>query len=325
MGNMEINISAEENQLEVPEGGALYNGEVTEDDIPEAVGPTPTPLKGLPALVKKRISWARKCAKAGLGVLVIHPGTKRPRDDGWQTHPHTDPDTILHILSTPDPSGHYPNYGLCPLGSFVFVDTDNGMKKGRQRQGENNLKAVGDLPDTFMTKTPSGGFHRIYRVPHPVTNDAKSLPQDVDIRGHAGQVVGIGSELIEGLCDKEATPGVYEHVSGSLENIPDAPQWMLDKLEKHEEHGDKSADLTRIMQGDTDVPGSPSPYDGVRAALSWIDFTMDEDQDTWTGITKALFFNQLPIYDKGERISNEVAEELCHDAMSGRLWGGGPA
>ena len=48
---------------------------------------------------------------------------------------------------------------------------------------------------------------------------------------------------------------------------------------------------------------------------------------TWAGAAKALLYNQLAVYDQDEltgawsRIEDDVAEKMCLDAMSGRLWG----
>lgn len=316
--DLEVKLEFDSDHMEEPEGGdSLYDG--TAEELEPA--PASTPIKDLPDSVKRRIKIATWFAKQGCGILRVHPGAKKPSEQGWQIRLLTEGYAIHRMLSTRDSAGNFPNYGICPREGMVVVDTDNGMKGGRQRTGEKNLTAAGDLPPTVMSETPSGGFHRFYRIPAAVTNSHK-LPEDVDVRGQTGQVVGIGCELIEGLCSESDTPGTYERGPDSADTIADAPAWLVAKLSLYKDKGTtKAADQRDIVAGDTEVGGDPAELSEVRDALSFINFTMRDDQDGWTGVAKSILFNQLPIFDKGERIEDDVAEELCYDAMSGRLWG----
>lgn len=166
------------------------------------------PRANLPPNVKTRVQNALWFAKSGFGIIRIKPGSKVPSAKGWAKDPLTTKETVIHMLSTRDRSGHFPNYGITPLGTAVIIDSDNGLKGGRQRTGEANLTAEGDVTPTLTVMTPAGGYHRFYTVSDALTCSHK-LPRDVDVKGNGGQVVGMGSELIEGLCGENDTPGLY--------------------------------------------------------------------------------------------------------------------
>lgn len=204
-------------------------GEITDNDIPEP--DAPTPWDELPDDIKNRITWATRYHEAGFPVILLQPGRKDP-PKGKPVIPFHDVASLQRALARPV-DDHYPNYGVRGGPGHVWIDLDNGTKNGVKRHGEKNFRALanehGGLPRTFAAKTPSKGGHLLFKVPEPVGN-ANSLPDHVDTRGINGYVVGVGCEIIKGLCDPDDTPGCYEHVSGSLDNIPDAPAWLFDSL-----------------------------------------------------------------------------------------------
>jgi hypothetical protein len=175
--------------------------------------------------------WAMAYAEAGLFVIEIEQGAKPPvSGKGWKTHATNSPEVVGKMFDR-NPEA---NWGACPGPHFVWLDldipTDRKPNKPDGRKALAMLEmAEGDLPETFTCLSASGGEHRLYRVPRPVTN-ANRLPAGIDTRGGFGYVVGPGSELIEGFCDPTDTPGKYEYQSGSLENIADAPEWLIAEL-----------------------------------------------------------------------------------------------
>lgn len=94
-------------------------------------------------------------------------------------------------------------YGIATgeRSGVIVVDTD--LKEGLD--GEAALAALGGLPETFMVKTPSGGFHRYYKWPgFRVRNSTSEVGPGVDVRGDGGYVVAPYS--------KHRNGGVYEVV-----------------------------------------------------------------------------------------------------------------
>lgn len=228
--NSEGLLPVEESAEQFSHGYAAPNGEaVTDDEIPDP--DAPTPWNELPDKIKNRITWATRYLEAGFPVILLSPGRKDP-PKRKQVIPFNDVAALQRALARPV-GEHYPNYGVRGGPGHVWVDLDNGTKNGVKRQGERNFRVLagehGGLPSAFAAKTPSKGGHLLFKVPEPVGN-ANSLPEHVDTRGINGYVVGVGCEIIKGLCDPDDTPGCYEHVSGSLDNIPDAPAWLFDKL-----------------------------------------------------------------------------------------------
>lgn len=81
---------------------------------------------------------------------------------------------------------------------IVVIDTD--VKKV---DGEANLRALGELPETYMVRTGSGGFHRYYLHPgRPVKTSGNALAPGVDVRGDGGIVVAPGSAHVQGRYDE---------------------------------------------------------------------------------------------------------------------------
>jgi putative DNA primase/helicase len=101
----------------------------------------------------------------------------------------------------------------------VDIDGEAGMRSFRAL-----CEGRPPLPRTYTTRTPSGGFHLLFRQPpqvHVPTNKSR-LAAGVDLRGDGGQVIGAGSTA----RTKDGSVGTYEAVDES--EIANAPQWFLD-------------------------------------------------------------------------------------------------
>ena len=117
-------------------------------------------------------------------------------------------------------------------GIFVLdIDPkDGGFESMRALVAEH-----GPLPDTFIVKTGSGGFHYYFTMPpFDVRNSAKKLSAGIDVRGNGGMVVGPGSV---------SHAGPYE----VLNNVAPlaAPDWLLELVKP------KVVDLGSVITPDS--------------------------------------------------------------------------
>lgn len=88
------------------------------------------------------------------------------------------------------------------------------------------------LPSTWTQRTPSGGWHFVFRQPAgmpPIPNVPLSvgLADSVEIRGDGGYIVGPGSYIEK---TKTGEPGWYELVN----DVPpvEVPGWVLERIEE---------------------------------------------------------------------------------------------
>ncbi len=190
-----------------------------------------------PALLRA----AQDAAERGWHVFPLRPGTKRPALHGeascprtgvcasghqkWEQRATTDPDRIRATWT----QAPY-NVGIAtgPSG-LVVVDLD--MPKDNSSSdapdGATTFEALCEraghaVPDTYRTRTASGGHHLYLAAPSGVRmpNTAGTLAPLVDTRAWGGYVVAAGS----------ITPaGPYEIVNGS--SAAPLPVWLLGLLE----------------------------------------------------------------------------------------------
>lgn len=158
-----------------------------------------------------KLHAAQKLASEGFKVFPITPGAKAPpliKD--WPKLATTDARTIDQWWqANPDA-----NIGIHCDGLVVIdVDPKNGGD-----DSFNLLEITHGIPDTRVTRTPSGGRHFFYRHEASVSNGVNVLGRGLDIRSHGGYVVAAGSE----------TPaGSYSAANGSP--IAGAPDWLVQK------------------------------------------------------------------------------------------------
>lgn len=118
------------------------------------------------------------------------------------------------------------------INGLLVIDVD--VKHDQGKYGDESLKALeselGELPETWVAITGSGGLHYYFRYPegHDIRNSASQLAQDIDIRAQGGYVVAPPSvhpdtgRLYEWECgsDPEETP------------LAELPEKWLQRLEK---------------------------------------------------------------------------------------------
>ncbi|PSM39249.1 DNA primase [Streptomyces dioscori] len=191
------------------------------------------------------LNAALSAAERGWHVFPLRPGSKRPALHGetacprtgpcasghrkWEQRATTDPDRIRAAWS------HGPfNVGIATGPSdLVVIDLDMPKNKSNDKTSEGTPDGVTTfealcertgraVPDTYRTRTASGGQHLYFTAPASVrlTNTAGTIAPLVDTRACGGYVVAAGS----------ITPaGPYEAVGGSV--AAPVPGWLLSILQ----------------------------------------------------------------------------------------------
>lgn len=143
---------------------------------------------------------AVETAKLGIKIFPISPVTKKPYSNfgGWQNLATNDVDCIYKWWIT------YPKSMIAALtgepNGFFVLDIDAGNEK----KGLKSLSALesiyGELPQTMVVRTPSGGLHFYFKMPEGVEirNSASIVAEDVDIRGTGGYIAWVGSQRHDG-------------------------------------------------------------------------------------------------------------------------------
>ncbi|QDO41120.1 bifunctional DNA primase/polymerase [Streptomyces sp. RLB3-17] len=186
------------------------------------------------------LAAALNAAVRGWHVFPLRPGTKRPALHGeatcprtgacagghrkWEQRATTDPERIRATWAT----GAF-NVGIAtgPSGLLVVdLDMPKDNSNGDAPDGAATFGALCErtghaVPDTYRTRTASGGSHLYFAAPSGVrlANTAGTVAPLVDTRAWGGYVVAAGS----------ITPaGPYETVSGPV--VASLPAWLLSIL-----------------------------------------------------------------------------------------------
>ncbi|GAA3637038.1 bifunctional DNA primase/polymerase [Microlunatus ginsengisoli] len=181
----------------------------------------------------------------------------------WEQRATRDPGRIRRAWSTRP-------YGIgiaCGPSRLAVIDTDRA-KPGvtgpepwathKIRSGDAVLAELArgrDLPPTWTVATPSGGFHRYYRIPAGVElgNTAGRLGWLIDTRGRGGYVVAPPTRLLTGRYTRLDSP-----------NPALLPDWLVELLTRP----DRSAQpATSSPQAAAHRPQAP---DGVRRPAGYV-------------------------------------------------------
>jgi hypothetical protein len=153
------------------------------------------------------------------------------------------------------------NYGISPAPGLFVLDIDP------QHGGDATLTALlaehGPLPTTLLVRTGSGGQHIWFRVPagavpprQTQNRRTRGTPDGIDVRTHAGQVVGPGS-----VHPTTGAPYRVEVDAG----IADSPPWLLEWL--HQRSRPQKAQKAQKAPPASSPPSSPPPPPDVVASL----------------------------------------------------------
>ncbi|MET8958163.1 bifunctional DNA primase/polymerase [Streptomyces sp. NPDC004074] len=177
------------------------------------------------------LTAALEAAECGWHVFPLRPGTKRPVLHGERACPGTGPCAAGHRKweerATNDPDRIRAAWSQAPYNvgiatgpsGLLVVDLDTPEHKGRADAPDGATtfgalceRAEHTVPDTYRTRTPSGGGHLYFTTPPCVrlTNTAGTVADSVDTRAWGGYVVAAGSITpagrYEALCDRLAAP-----------------------------------------------------------------------------------------------------------------------
>ncbi|MET9774280.1 bifunctional DNA primase/polymerase [Streptomyces sp. NPDC006367] len=193
------------------------------------------------------LSAALNAAERGWHVFPLRPGTKRPALHGETACPGTGPCTGGHRKweqrATTDPGriraawSQAPyNVGIAtgPSGLLVVdLDVPKDNSNGDAPCGAATFKALCErtghaVPDTYRTRTASGGQHLYFTVPSGVrlANTAGTVADAVDTRAWGGYIVAAGSTLPTGTYEPlsdTATAALPEWLQAVLQPAPARP------------------------------------------------------------------------------------------------------
>lgn len=161
------------------------------------------------------------CLTVGCTAPFKHPISK-----GWQNTPEWDEDQ----LSTMEMAGQFSTgFGvLCNGYLIIDIDARNGGVESWRKLDHDLQGALMDC--NFIVKTGSGGDsrHLYFKAPEGVSLTTKhSMYPGIDFKS-TGYVVGAGSMHLSGA--------IYEILSGSLEDISEAPLSLIDILRRKDLH-----------------------------------------------------------------------------------------
>lgn len=133
-------------------------------------------------------------AARGYKVFPCVEGGKEPKVKAFYEVATSDPEVVAAMWTDEVTGWPQPwNIGV-DCSDMIVVDID--MKNGVD--GMASYLAL-DLPlDTFMVRTPSGGYHAFFSGP-PKSLSVGKLGPGLDIRSYHGYVLGVGSEVNGGL------------------------------------------------------------------------------------------------------------------------------
>ncbi|MEV8595646.1 bifunctional DNA primase/polymerase [Streptomyces sp. NPDC052012] len=183
---------------------------------------------------------ALDAAERGWHVFPLRPGTKRPALHGAKTCTRTGPCAGGHVKweqrATTDPDRIRAAWSTAPFNvgiatgpsGLVVIDLDVPKDKGSSDApcgaatfGALCERAGHAVPDTYRTRTASGGTHLYFTAPDGIRlpNTAGTVADSVDTRAWGGYVIAAGS----------VTPaGRYEPLNGSV--TASLPGWLLSIL-----------------------------------------------------------------------------------------------
>lgn len=178
-----------------------------------------------------QLKAAEQLIKMGFHVFPIIQNEKTPYLKDFTGAAMTDPEALrTYWWDAVMEREHAHNVGIATSKfgegqALVVVDVDN--KKGKEGSATLlKLELEGfDFPKTLTQKTPSGGFHYIYKTSTPLKQGTDTLGSGLDIRSRGGYIVGAGSVVEKGAYAFDIKQGV---------EILDCPPWIEKVLKDNE-------------------------------------------------------------------------------------------
>lgn len=185
-----------------------------------------------------------------------HSTGKHPRVKDWPSR------ALDSVGAVAEAQSRWPgcNLGIATGGTSGIVVVDIDPKNGGDVSLKRFMADHGRLPATAMQRTPSGGWHLVFRAPaHPVSNAplGREYP-GIDIRGDGGQIVAAPSR----------TPsGVYSWLRSPMDApLAELPASVLERLQRGPARPAASMPAQDTGRGYF-PPAPPAVLEAARAAL----------------------------------------------------------
>ena len=257
-------------------------------------------------------------AARGLLIFPLSPGSKVPYGkESWPAIMTRNPETIRGWFETRADM----NYGCCPGKSFVIIDPDVDVKKGKDglalfKEIELEFWEEPVIGCTFEVTSPRGGRHLYLSTEIAVTSNAKGLfGQGIDIRGFGGYVVGPGSHTVDD--GKTTATGTYEIVNDCP--IMAAPSWVMARVTPAME---RSKDAF-VPTTDWDLPVQ---VDKAKAIIlkqtEWPQWDKNSDNETMDMIRFACRDNTVSPETALTLLTTDIYTDDAHDSdgVKRRSW-----
>lgn len=189
---------------------------------------------------------------------------KHPRTSNWQYTPHWSDEQLDNM----EAAGFFKvGFGIC-VDDHLIIDID--PRNGGEQSYEKLCKDTGwdfKADAAFVVRTGGGGWHLYYKRPKgkALTQHLEDYP-GIDFKS-SGYVVGCGSAHVSGAA--------YEREKGHPQDIAEAPQKLLEMLEKKAH--------TRAEYAGEFIDLAESDF---KEMLSYI--SPDLDYDSWIKVGMAL-------------------------------------
>ncbi len=167
---------------------------------------------------------AKRLAAMGFYVFPLKEGKKLPAVRDFTEVAVNDPDDVKKFWYDSILGFEHPfNIGIATTrfqdGGLLVVDVDNK----RDKTGSATVMGLElqnfIFPKTLTQKTPSGGYHYIYKVKEAIKQTTNLYP-GIDTRSKGGLIVGAGSIIAGKAYTIDDTP------------IAQAPEWLVKKCEE---------------------------------------------------------------------------------------------
>jgi predicted P-loop ATPase len=226
------------------------------------------------------VEHALHLASLGWHVFPVPPGTKKGYGELAKVHSGTnwgsttDPDKVrANFTSRPEA-----NIGVATgaVSGIFDVETDTAAGHGEGVDGAAELAKLeakhGKLPDTLQFMTPSGSKHSLFVHYGPgfKIKNLVGLVRGVDVKGDGGFFQAPPSMVParEATADKPAKPGGTYKWLNDLP-IADAPQWLLDAIQTHNQKPPERVAIRKPYAGETSSHAGKAmnlQYDEVASA-----------------------------------------------------------
>lgn len=174
------------------------------------------------------------------------------------------------------------NIALATGNGLVVIDID--VKKGDGLAEFNKLQEeLGDLPDSYSVKTPSGGLHRYFRysgvrLGNTQGGEGSGLSPNIDTRAEDGYVVVPPSYVVDAMMGIDGAYTVQEPAKG-IAKLPEA--WLDRLLSLKSRATTQPSNVVSILKllPDGWMVNQPGTKEWTVVATKWSRDTLDEIED----------------------------------------------